>query len=157
MTMRIREQTSAWAREQAGHVTDRDSPGLCRAGVEIGGHLEYVCLLPDGHDPGHRWMTNRGREVAINDEDDEVHRLRAQVQAYENAITWDTTCLSCSATMNALAGETERAEKAEALLRDARTHLAATHCHAGQHDHLGEGLGCAGCELLNRIEEAGLR
>lgn len=32
--------------------------------------------------------------------DAEIERLRASVQDYENAITWDTTCLNCSKLMD---------------------------------------------------------
>lgn len=38
-------------------------------------------------------------------------------------------------------------------LTDAAGYLAATHRHANRHDVLGVDLGCAGCALLERIED----
>lgn len=69
------------------------------------------------------------------------------------AICWDTTCLSCAATLTALRAQEERAEKAKELLADARAYLTA-HRAINEHDHLDEGLSCTACELLERIEAA---
>lgn len=38
------------------------------------------------------------------------------------------------------------------LLADVAGYLAAIHRHASRHDVLAANLGCAGCELLGRIE-----
>lgn len=49
---------------------------------------------------------------------------------------------------------TAEAGQLRAELEDAAGYLAATHRHASRHDVLGANLGCAGCELLGRIEGA---
>lgn len=50
------------------------------------------------------------------------------------------------------AGILEANERLRAELDDAAGYLAATHRHAARHDVLAANLGCAGCELLARIE-----
>jgi len=50
----------------------------------------------------------------------------AKVLEYENAITWNTTCLSCSAVLDSAIAETFRREQAEAK-------LAATAAYCRQH------------------------
>jgi uncharacterized PurR-regulated membrane protein YhhQ (DUF165 family) len=44
----------------------------------------------------------------------QVATLTAEVRAYRNAITWNTTCFSCSKLLDSCYAETVRAEKAEA-------------------------------------------
>lgn len=77
MSVVIRQRTSAWLRERRGFVTDRESPGLCRAGVEVDGVLRFVCLLPEDHagECPHRWMNGRGYEVVYDPGGDRWDRL----------------------------------------------------------------------------------
>jgi hypothetical protein len=44
----------------------------------------------------------------------QVAALTAEVREYRNAITWNTTCVSCSKLLDSCYAETVRAEKAEA-------------------------------------------
>lgn len=41
-----------------------------------------------------------------------------------------------------------------ALLREAADHLAIEHRTLRHHDRMGANLGCAGCELLTRLDAA---
>lgn len=95
----------------------------------------------------HEWAAEIAAEaLAVRDPEldrlsQENDRLAARVAEYENAITWDTSCLACSATLDSSIKEHERAEKAEAAIERARSHVArlrswyhdpeATVAHAG--------------------------
>ncbi|MFJ6566575.1 hypothetical protein ACIQNU_04095 [Streptomyces sp. NPDC091292] len=48
---------------------------------------------------------------------------------------------------------TDLTETARVLLRDAESYLSALHGSVARHDNLGVNLGCAGCELRDRIAE----
>jgi hypothetical protein len=50
----------------------------------------------------------------------EYDALEARIAEYENAITWDTTCLNCSQLLDRSIFDHERAERAEAALRELR-------------------------------------
>jgi len=54
----------------------------------------------------------------------EVAELRALIAKYENAITWDTSCLSCAAVLDSSIRDHERAERAEAERDRLRERLA---------------------------------
>ncbi|GAA4823938.1 hypothetical protein [Streptomyces ziwulingensis] len=49
---------------------------------------------------------------------------------------------------------TEPTSTAHVLLRDAENYLSALHGSVARHDHLAANLGCAGCELRDRIAAA---
>jgi hypothetical protein len=74
----------------------------------------------------------QAHEKALRDGMEYVHAdcekaLRDEVQEYRNAITWDTTCFSCSKLLDRCYAETQRAETAEealSSLRDAVAQLA---------------------------------
>lgn len=72
----------------------------------------------------------------------------AALAAYENAITWHTNCLNCARLLDSGIRETERAEKAEAALREVLAAAdAPTHCH--EHPTTWDGGGpCAYCTAL---------
>lgn len=48
-----------------------------------------------------------------------VREMRARITAYENAITWNTSCLACATVLDSCIRETERAERAEEALAGA--------------------------------------
>lgn len=58
-----------------------------------------------------RAMTGRygTQDAAVRAENEE---LKARIARYENAITWETSCLSCARVLDSAAAETERAEYA---------------------------------------------
>jgi len=63
---------------------------------------------------------------AVSAEKERAEAAEAKVLEYENAITWNTTCLSCSAVLDSAIAETFRREQAEAK-------LAATAAYCRQH------------------------
>jgi hypothetical protein len=52
-----------------------------------------------------------------------LDELARRVREYENAIVWNTTCLSCPAVLDSAARETFRREQAEATLAKLRSVL----------------------------------
>lgn len=85
---------------------------------------------------------------------DEIRRLRQQRDHLVSA--FDKLSDQMGELVQAAQGERGRYvaenQRLRAELADAAGYLAATHRHAGRHDVLGKDLGCAGCELLARIE-----
>ena len=63
-----------------------------------------------------------------------VARAEAKVAEYENAITWDTSCLSCAAVLDSSIKETERAETAERR-RDQAENRAALYREQVRSEH----------------------
>ena len=62
-------------------------------------------------------------EASLDARDAEMADLKATIHGYENALSWHTSCLSCSRILDAAASERERAEKAEAELAAALARL----------------------------------
>jgi hypothetical protein len=50
----------------------------------------------------------------------EVAALREKIRGYENAITWDTSCVRCATVLDSMYAETVRAETAEATVERVR-------------------------------------
>lgn len=54
----------------------------------------------------------------------EIRKLRAELDAMNTAIGFETTCLGCAATLNGAYEQTVRAETAEAELEKMRQRMA---------------------------------
>ncbi len=65
------------------------------------------------------------RPLVAAEERERAERAEARLAELENAVTWETSCLSCSRVLDASAAERERAERAEAE-RDAARSAAAS-------------------------------
>lgn len=77
----------------------------------LAGHAGSKALLADGPEWDHMraaWYAHADTALA------ELKRELATLAEYENAITWQTDCLSCARILDSCIRETERAEKAEA-------------------------------------------
>lgn len=59
-------------------------------------------------------------ELALAELQAENEALRRKIAGYENAITWNTSCTSCAATLDSSIREHDRAEKAETELAGLR-------------------------------------
>jgi rubrerythrin len=73
-------------------------------------------------------LRTRGHETGAADAVMAVPALKERLDLlaeYENAITWNTTCLACSRTLDALIKETERAGQAETEVLQLRAQVHA--------------------------------
>lgn len=75
------------------------------------------------------------------------------VAEYEGAITWDTTCLSCSRVLDAAIRDYERAEKAESELDAARERedVVSSLANSMQHSPL-EAVRAWGADLRRALD-----
>ena len=69
--------------------------------------------------------------MSDQDADAEIGKLRTALAEYENAITWDTTCLNCAHLLDQCYAETRRAEQAEE--RGQRIRALADEARRGYH------------------------
>lgn len=72
-----------------------------------------------------RLLTRWARDYERHQLREEIKRLRAIVADYENTMTWETTCHNCAALLDSSIRETERAERAEAVVERVRSEIAA--------------------------------
>lgn len=70
--------------------------------------------------------------AAVAVERNRAEAAEAQLAAYENAITWDTSCLGCATILDSAIKETFRRETAEEKLAEAREILGN---FLGQYGH----------------------
>lgn len=62
-------------------------------------------------------LAEAGDFESLLDCDTPVLRLLSVIMEYENAITWDTTCLNCSNLLNQLYDSDMRIERVQATIR----------------------------------------
>lgn len=74
--------------------------------------------------------------------------IAGRLAGYENRITWNTTCQACARVLDSSIRETERAERAEAALAEARR-LHRGNCPVAQ-GSLNGAVTCGMCEALDQ-------
>ena len=120
-----------WLRAFAGQLAEMR--GECQTGIPLAAALDPDALGEILHRARQAGGARRDRPMVPVDWAERDERLKAvDVEmaqavadavsaAYENAISWDTSCLACAGTLDGAYAETVRREAAEAKLDTLRT------------------------------------